>query len=149
MADARVRWVATLSDGSTVVEDSGEFVEVPGERKPWVKLCSYLGGNGLHLTSLRLNFKGRTIHLPRANFDRFAYNEISRAPLFYSLQYHHEAIMDQGFAIQEEEDFIDLAAHYPNNLAVHYIQSLDKENSWVVVTDSHNAMAGTPAHVSE
>jgi hypothetical protein len=34
MADAEIKWVATLSNGDTVAEKSGEWQEISGQRKP-------------------------------------------------------------------------------------------------------------------
>ena len=145
MADAQeVRWVATLSDGSTAVEHSGEFQVVPGKRTPWWRLTELLGERGLHLTSLRLNFQGRTIHMPRANFDRFDLNNVSVAPLFYSLCYHAEGEIDQITGHFEQTKFVELSAHYPE-FDVSYIQDITNgNNSWIVVTQGRNPMAPTP-----
>lgn len=143
MTDAEsVRWVATLSDGTTAVEHTGEYQIIPGERKPWVRLCEFTTENGLHLTSLRLNYKGRTIHMPRSKFDRFDMNERNRAPLFYALQYHIEGeFLENGEFSQT--NFVDLAAHY-GDFAVHYIQdTTDGNNSWVLVTDGDEPLAAT------
>jgi hypothetical protein len=135
MSDDTARWVATLSDGSTVAEHAGEFQIVPGERKPWIRLCQFAADNNLHLTSLRLNFKGRTIHLPRSKFDRFDMNESSRTPAFYALQYHLEGTFEEDGSFSQT-DFIDLAAHY-DDFVVHYIQNItDANTSWVVVTNA-------------
>jgi len=137
-----VRWIATISDGSTAVEHSGEYTVRPGERKPWVRLCTFLAENDLHLTSLRLNLMGRTIHLPRSKFDRFDMNERSRAPHSYSLQYHIEGELDNGTFSQTQ--FVDLAAHY-DGFSVHYVQDItDGNNSWVIVTEGDSPLAETP-----
>jgi hypothetical protein len=139
-----VKWVATLSDGTTAVEHSEDWKIIEGQRKPWVRLCQFAAEEGLHLTSLRLNFRGRTIHMPRMAFDRFDMNEQSLAPKFYSLQYHIEGeFLDNGGFSQV--DFVDLAAHY-DGYVVHYIQDVsDGNTSWVVVTDeSREALAPTP-----
>jgi hypothetical protein len=138
-------WVATLSDGSTVVENQGEWVVREGESTPWVRLTHFLGDNDLHLTSLRLNFNGRTVHLPRPSFDKFGYAEIAKEPLYYSLSYHVEAEMDMSGGLVDQTLFMDLAAHYPNDQALHYIQDMTGgNNSWVVLTEGHQPLASTP-----
>lgn len=135
-------WIATLSDGSTVAEKDMSFE--PGQRKPWVQLTEKLGRDGQDLTSLRLNYKGRTIHMPRTTFDRFDYNGISRAPHFYSLCYHAEGTMDLSSGLLKQTDFIELCAHY-GDFSVRFIQDVSEgANSWVVVTDDVQAMAETP-----
>lgn len=139
-------WVATLSDGSTLTDY--DFDVSPGQRKPWVQLTQKLMKEGLHVTSLRLNYKGRTLHMPRTNFGKFGYEDASRAPLYYSLLYHVEGDMpfnDEGktpFMIQT--NFIELAAHF-EDFMVRFIQdTTDGNNSWIVVTDNTRAMAETP-----
>lgn len=134
------KWVATLSNGETAVERSGKFTVEQGEPTPWVRLVHFLGENDLWITSLRLNYKGRTIHMPRLTFDKFGLE--SKSPTHYSLQYHLEAIGEFG-TVMEQTIFMDLAAHYPD-FAVHYIQDLTHANdSWVVVTGP-DAKAPTP-----
>lgn len=147
MSDADLKWVATLSDGSTAVEHEGEYVEVPGQRKPWVRLVQFAGQNGLHLTSLRINFRGRTVHMPRSKFDRF--NMQAVAPLSYSLEYKIEAEIGVDGSFGNEKRFIDLAAHYVD-YSVHYVQDIqDGNNSWVIVTTNDTPMAESPRHWKE
>jgi hypothetical protein len=146
MSDAAedVKWIATLSDGTTAAEHTGNWTLIPGERKPWIRLCKYAAQNGLTITSLRLNFRGRTIHLPRSNFDRFDMNATSRSPLYYSLAYHVELDMTDG-DLDNQTRFIDIAAHYPDEIAVHYIQdTTDGNNSWVVVTQGQGRNGTSP-----
>jgi hypothetical protein len=136
-------WVATLSDGSTIVENTGDFQIVEGERKPWVRLCKFLGDSGLWLTSLRFNYRGRTVHLPRMTLDKFGMTDRIKPPLYYSLQYHHEAELSLGGVLQKEWIYVDLASHY-QDFAVHFIQDVSNgDNSWIAVTDP-DALAPTP-----
>lgn len=145
MADADIKWVATLSDGSTAVEHVGEYKVIPGERKPWVRLVNFAAKNGLHLTSLRLNSRGRTIHMPRLAFDKFGMvGTKSVDPLFYSLNYIIEGSMDANGGVFQQESFVDLVTHYPK-FDVHFIQDLDKgNNSWVTVTENYTPNAPSP-----
>ena len=60
-----VIWKASLSNGETVYEGKGQFVEVEGELSPWNKLIKYVTENTLKITSLALvSFDGRTFHVP-------------------------------------------------------------------------------------
>lgn len=142
MSDDIATWVATLSDGSTVAEHSGEFQLIDGQRKPWVRLCSFAAEGDLHLTSLRLNHKGRTTHMPRSNFLRFGLE--SRAPLSYALEYKVEAEMGDDGTFGDTKQFIALVALF-DKFEVHFIQDLqDGNNSWVAVTEGYLPMAETP-----
>lgn len=149
MADADIKWVATLSNGTTAVEHVGEYKIVPGQSKPWVRLVRFAGENGLHLTSLRLNFRGRTIHMPRRAFDRFGVvGQKSVSPLFYSLNYIIEGTMEDG-GLLKQENFIDLIAHYPT-FDLHYVQETDKGNvSWLAVTEGYVPSAPSPLDQGE
>lgn len=135
-------WVATLSDGTTAVEKQGQWTMNPGERLPWVRLTHFAADNDLHLTSLRLNLMGRTVHMPREKFIKFSMADRSKAPKYYSLQYHLE-VDDLMSGSENSTTFIDLAAHY-DDFAVHYIQDASEGNdSWIVVTDTE-ALAPSP-----
>lgn len=96
-------WIAELSDGSIVVEGEGEWVERPGERLPWVRLCRYATASGLRVVSLGLpNFR------------------MPDAPQ-YSIVYH--LVVDDALGGQEITEYINLGSHY-GNFSIHYIQNL-------------------------
>jgi len=48
------RWIASLSDGSTVFEDF-----TPGETAAWKRLRTYIRNNSLQITNLRLEVYGQ------------------------------------------------------------------------------------------
>lgn len=52
------RWIASLSDGSTVFEDV-----TPGERSAWLRLRDYIEMHKLKVTNLRLEAYGRNVIL--------------------------------------------------------------------------------------
>lgn len=52
------RWIASLSDGTTVFEDV-----TPGERSAWVRLREYVEVHKLKLTNLRLEAYGHRVVL--------------------------------------------------------------------------------------
>lgn len=52
------RWIASISDGSTIFED-----KTPGIRSAWRRLGDYLQNNKLKITNLRLEFAGKNINL--------------------------------------------------------------------------------------
>lgn len=135
-----IQWVATLSSGETFVEHSGDYKVIPGQRTPWVRLCQFVQEKGEHLTSLRLNYNGRTIHMPRSNFDRFGLGETNCEPDSYSLQYHIEGEIDNGDMLKQTL-FVDLAAHY-GEMTIHYIQDVTNGTiGWIVVSKNTERMA--------
>lgn len=52
------RWIASLSDGSTVFED-----KTPGLESAWTRLKKYVQLHGLEITNLRLEAFGRFVKL--------------------------------------------------------------------------------------
>lgn len=141
--DAKATWVATLSDGDTAVERVFPFDEREGERTPWVRLCNYASEEGLFLTSLRLNYNGRTIHMPRDNFNKFGYDGLTLTPTHYSLSYHIEGDLRLDGTPMEQSLFVDMAAHY-EEFTVHFIQGITNGNSWVTVTSGDKPLAPSP-----
>jgi hypothetical protein len=131
-------WIATLSNGETVVENTGKFRVIEGQRRPWVRLCSLVEENDLHLTSLRLNFKGKTVHMPK-KFDKF--NLEGKPPVFYSLNYAIEA--DNLTGDVDQTFWINLAAHY-ESFVVNHLTNLSTGDSHIVVTEPYEALAPTP-----
>lgn len=139
----KATWVATLSNGETVVENTGSWTIKKGEPLPWTRLCHFLADNDLHVTSLRVNFDGKVVHMPRAKFDKFGHN--AKTPNQYSLCYKVEAEMNMDGGVVDQTLFIDLAAHY-DDFAVHYVLNTTNGNeSWISVTDNE-AVALTPRY---
>jgi len=54
----RTRWIASLSDGTTVFEDL-----TPGESSAWIRLKHYVAAHGLRVTNLRLEAFGHRVVL--------------------------------------------------------------------------------------
>lgn len=52
------RWIASLSDGTTVFEDIA-----PGQKSAWLRLCEYVEKHKLKVTNLRLESYGRQVIL--------------------------------------------------------------------------------------
>ena len=55
---ASSRWIASLSDGTTVFEDI-----TPGEKSSWMRLREYVETQKLKVTNLRLEAYGRSLNL--------------------------------------------------------------------------------------
>lgn len=46
-----IRWKVELNNGEIAEEGRMPWLELPGERLPWPRLCAYLEENDLHITS--------------------------------------------------------------------------------------------------
>lgn len=137
---SKVRFIATLSDGSTITEGSGEWTVQPGQRSPWIRLAQFATKNKLHLTSLRLDIDGRTVHMPRERFERFGLEGVE--PHFYSLSYQLE-VDNINSGGGKQSHFVNLTAHF-DDFEVHYVQDVEGTTSWIIVTRDFDAIAPTP-----
>ncbi len=62
------RWIASLSDGSTVFED-----RTPNEMSAWIRLSNYIKLHRLKITNLRLEAYGkRVVLIPHKSTDNIA-----------------------------------------------------------------------------
>lgn len=129
------KWIATLSDGETIVEGEGNWGIQPGKRLPWARLCEYAQENNLSITDLYLLLDGeQEIHIP-SSLDRF--NLSIYKPSQYSIQHLLEIDNLLG-GNRQETTFIDIAAVYEigDNLMVHLIIDVSNwKNMWIVVTE--------------
>lgn len=69
MANVKAYWLASLSDGSTVIENKGDYQEIEGELSPYLRLRRNCVINKLHITTIRIQVKiddlpVRTFNLP-------------------------------------------------------------------------------------
>ena len=67
-----IKWTASLSDGSIIYEDKGDYKRVEGELSPWLKLMEYIENNDVEITSLSLyTDDGRRWNLPSSGNPKF------------------------------------------------------------------------------
>jgi hypothetical protein len=137
-ADATHGFVATLSDGTTVAEHTGEWTIVEGARKPWVRLCDYLLENKLYITSLRYNINGVTYHAPKLD-TRFEKGGIH--PKGYSLEYIYER--EEGFMPVGVTEFlaVDVGAYYGGPSVHQIVEVGGQKTAWMQVRNEYKPMA--------
>jgi hypothetical protein len=111
------KWIAVLSNGEVIKEGEGDFQLIAGERKPWVRLCSYLSANNLHINDLALEVDDTIMQL---------FTEI---PDFYAIQYQATGILDADGSFSQEH-CIDIGGFYGTS-SVHYVHNTTtNEGHW-------------------
>ena len=65
--ESKVKWIAGLSNGETIIEGEGIASKVEGELSPWWKLQEYLKENNLTINSFYLACGGQHFNLPSVN----------------------------------------------------------------------------------
>lgn len=130
---SKVSFLAQLSNGQTVRENTEEYEVRPGERKPWVRFVEYLEKSNLTIQNLALVSGDQVLHLPMADKEK--------GPKFYSLQYITTLeISDKT----EVCNLVDVAAHY-DDFELHLIQDLDGNGGYVEITKGTEALAPSPS----
>lgn len=83
----QVKFIASLSNGETVVEGKADFKYIDGNHTPWIRLVRYATENKLDITSLSLfTPDGRTFTLPsRGKNPKFKAFDDADKPLDYQI----------------------------------------------------------------
>ena len=116
----KTKWLASLSDGTTVIEGKAPFAEVEGELSPWNKLLKHLEENDLHITGLRIQVKRnnesiKTYNLPSFNCNRNGshekWNDITPMP---PVRYDYHRRIRRSLTTSEIKKYIEIEAIYPD-----------------------------------
>ncbi len=133
-------FVATLSNGTTVAEHHGDYTVIAGERKPFVRLCTFVAENGLYLTSLRYNANSTVYHAPKLD-QRWEKGGLH--PDRYGIEYIVE--LEEGPQGREECHYVDVAAYY-GDMSVHTIIELGgSQHVHTQLRQGYIALASAPA----
>ena len=130
----RIRFIAGLSNGETVVEGKGQFTETTGELSPWRKLLAYCSDRGLTITSLSLAAgDGCRWSLPSAGknpkFKAFAEAE---KPVRYA--FHRALGMDVIGTTKTYDGFAYIEAFYQNGQRLQvWVSEQPPHASWSVI----------------
>lgn len=61
------KWQVSLSNGLTLFEDKGDYLEIDGAPSPWQRLLAFMQASNVHITSLSLyTDEGQRWSLPSA-----------------------------------------------------------------------------------
>jgi hypothetical protein len=134
-----IGWVAWLSNDAVIHEHHGNFKIIEGEPSPWVRLCSFLVDNNLHIVKLALDVDGELVHLPST--PGFGLDEFHQTPRSYSIQYRIEGEVITGEI--RAKGYIDLAGHY-EDFTVHLIHDMSELNAWILVTKGDIPLMESP-----
>jgi hypothetical protein len=132
------KWVAGLSNGETVIENHGRFIEKDGGKSSWQQLQQYLVDNKLDITSIKIRVYEkiglktvvRDFNLP-SNKSKFA----SEQPLDFDCSVLVRKIFNAS--MQEipdlEEVYIVGTAYYSFGNVKMIVSKKDPNQSWISV----------------
>ena len=128
----KTKWFASLSDGSTVYEDKGDYKVISGGLSPWQRLLSNLDGRKITSLSLYTD-DGKRFNLPSAGknpkFKAFADAEMPESYNFFRCA---GADVMNGQA-QEYEVYTVAEAIYKDKKLQIWVSEANHNNSWTVI----------------
>lgn len=144
--EPQTKFIASLSNGETVVEGKGDFAYIDGLPMPWPRLVRYAVENQLTITSLSLfTPDGRTFTLPsRGRNPKFKAFDSAEKPLDYQIE---RKVAREQSAVKLEDGTIkatgpvQLKGHYTVGVAFFgdhkveiWVDEFDTRNSWYLST---------------
>lgn len=107
------------------MEGTGEFTQIDGDRKPWMKLAQLQRP----VVALALWVDGRYVYCPHGHTSKF--DLVGVQPSWFALYYHLE--VDDVFGEAKQTHYVDVAAGYPRYV-VHTVVEAQSGQTWVMVT---------------
>lgn len=130
-----VKWQVSLSNGETLYEDKGEYIEKDdGSLSPWNKLLEYIKDNELAITSLSLyTDDNQHFSLPslgkNPKFNLFA---IAPKPTTYKMfRAYAQDVM--GESSGQEDLFTVAEAFYGNVVMQIWVNERNPKNCWTLL----------------
>jgi len=124
LKESKLRWIAGLSNGETLIEGEGILSYVDGEDSPWWKLQSYLKEKNLTINSFYLSCGGRHFNLPSIN-PKFG----GERPISYNCFRYVESNALSG---KDKDEFYTCAeALYKNYRIQLWVNENDTSKMWV------------------
>ncbi len=131
----KVFWSASLSNGETLFENKGDYVEVVGELSPYNKLLKYCDDNCLDITSMSLyTDDGRTFNLPSSGQKpRFKEFQDIEKPYKYSCFRKAGADMNSDFKVSGANLFTVVEAVYFDYRVQLWVDEYNTKNCWCLI----------------
>ena len=109
-----VKWYVSLNNGETFFEGKNKFVDIDGEKSPWLRLVDHLIDNNLQITSLGLySDDGRRWNLASAGAcPKFKMFENVEKPIDYNVERSVAREMQQNGEIKIVEFYTVARALY-------------------------------------
>lgn len=145
LPDPQVFFIASLSDGQTIVEGTGDYKWVDGLMSPWNRLVRYTVENKLRINSLSLGIPGgQTVTIPtmggKPRFKGYVDRTEAEKPLDYEVKRFLARDMDvvahsgnlDVKKTQISEFYTFAEAIYGNFTIQVWVNELNPKHTWVV-----------------
>lgn len=135
----KAKWLASLSNGTTVVEGIFPFDVVGDKSSPWLQLQDHIKENDIHVTGLRIQVEKdgeatRTYNLPSFNCSKSGIHEkwATIKPLM-PIGYNYFRRIRRSLTTSEEHKYIQIVAIFPEFKMSLIVDEDEGNESWVVV----------------
>lgn len=132
------KWLASLSDGTTVVEGMSPYEIIKGEDSPWLRLIAYLKEEGLHITGLRIQVKKdeeatRTYNLPSFNCNQNGTHEKwAKLNVLVPIGFDYHRRIRRSLTTKEIRKYIQITAMFELFDISILIDEIEGTESWAV-----------------
>ena len=146
LPNPQVLFIASLSNGQTIVEGKGEWCWADGLKSPWNRLVRYAAENELNITSISLfTTSGATFTMPpmggKPRFKGYTNQTPEETPIDFEVK--RFLARDLDVSIQNNVGSVDkteIAEFYTIAEAIYkdftlqlWVNELNTRNSWVVM----------------
>lgn len=145
LPNPQVGFIASLSDGQTIVENKGDWCWLEGLKSPWQRLVRYTAENKLLITSLSLYTPlGTTFTLPtiggKPRFKGYTNLTPEEQPIDYEVKRFIAQEHDVGVKMKKAEvkktaieEFYTIAeAIYKEHILQIWVSEINLNHSWTV-----------------
>lgn len=132
------KWLASLSDGTTVVEGMPPYEIIEGEPSPWLRLQAHLEKEGLYITGLRVQVKKdeeatRTYNLPSFNCNQNGTHEKwTKVNVLVPIGFDYYRRERHSLTTNEIRKYIQITAIFELFEISLFIDELEGTESWSV-----------------
>ena len=131
------KWLASLSDGTTVVEGMPPYEKIKDELSPWLRLKAHLKEERLHITGLRIQVKKdeeatRTYNLPSFNCNKNGTHEKWNVDVLVPIGFDYCRRIRQSLTTRETKKYIQITAIFELFKISLFIDEIEGTESWSV-----------------
>lgn len=136
----KTKWLASLSDGTTAIENEGQFKEIAGELSPWQKFLIHLSEKDLHITGMRIQVERlggstQTYNLPSFNKTSEGNHEkwVTLRPMIPESYNYFRWVTKSLTDYTLVRHYIEIRAIYADFSVSLFVDENEGNESWVVL----------------
>ena len=140
MVSIKTKWLASLSDGTTVIEGDPPFDFEPGEISPWQKLLKHIKNNDLSITGMRVQIERygiptMTINLPSLRTDGMTgtHERYTHIKPLLPIKFEHGRRIESTVGGSIDWSHLFISAVYEDYEVIVFVDEAEGNEAWVIV----------------